>query len=219
MALDKERFADDRFAVRPLPSVTLGNTFAECNTGFTECHGHSAKGLSPVVLHELKFNNEDWGINNADTRLISDGIDLATMLLQVEETHMPELMELVFDVWIDKLLYAGTRCRRESHAKQLSHGAELSQLTSIVWIITEHAGPFRIGETIEGSPFPMIENHDPPPPPKKEEPAAPPPEKKEEPRKEKPPPPKKSPLILILILILLLLLLTRKKSLLLLLPL
>jgi hypothetical protein len=60
------------------------------------------------------------------------------VLLQVEEKYMPKLMELVFDVWIDKLLYAGTRCCRESHAKQLSHGAEL---TSIVWIITEHAGP------------------------------------------------------------------------------
>jgi hypothetical protein len=37
------------FAECPLPSVTLGKAFAECNEGFAECPGHSAKGLNPVV--------------------------------------------------------------------------------------------------------------------------------------------------------------------------
>jgi hypothetical protein len=32
-----------------LPSVTLGKGFAECNRGFAECLGHSAKPLNPVV--------------------------------------------------------------------------------------------------------------------------------------------------------------------------
>ncbi|KAM0916250.1 hypothetical protein ACQ4PT_010328 [Festuca glaucescens] len=58
------------------------------------------------------------------------------------QSEMPELLELVFNVWVDKLLYAGTRCSRESHAKQLSRGGEL---TTIVWILAEHAGPFQIG--------------------------------------------------------------------------
>lgn len=53
------------------------------------------------------------------------------------------MLELIFNVWVDKLLYAGVRCSRESHAKQLSAGGEL---TTVLWIIIQHAGPFRIGE-------------------------------------------------------------------------
>jgi hypothetical protein len=126
--------------LRSLFEVTrqaMADVWADNNNRSYSCL-RSRKEMLANTLYELKVVNEDWGLNNANTRLISDGIDLATVLLQVEEKYMPKLMELVFDVWIDKLLYAGTRCCRESHAKQLSHGAEL---TSIVWIITEHAGP------------------------------------------------------------------------------
>jgi hypothetical protein len=42
------------------------------------------------------------------------------MLLEVGSSGITcDLLELIFDVWGDKLLYVSTRCRRESHAKQL----------------------------------------------------------------------------------------------------
>ncbi|KAF8669857.1 hypothetical protein HU200_051033 [Digitaria exilis] len=52
------------------------------------------------------------------------------------------LLELVFNVWVDKLVYAGVRCARESHAKQLSAGGDL---TTVVWMVVQHAGPFQVG--------------------------------------------------------------------------
>jgi hypothetical protein len=49
LALGKDVFADEIAAECPLPSVTLGKGFAECNSGFAECPRHSAKPLIPVV--------------------------------------------------------------------------------------------------------------------------------------------------------------------------
>jgi hypothetical protein len=50
------------------------------------CCLRSRKEMFANTLYKLKFKNEDWGLNNANTRLISDGIDLATVLLQVKKT-------------------------------------------------------------------------------------------------------------------------------------
>ncbi|KAI4967341.1 hypothetical protein ZWY2020_028347 [Hordeum vulgare] len=44
-------------------------------------------------------------------------------------------LEFLLDVWTDLLVYAGNRCSRESHAKKLSTGGEL---TTIVWLMVEH---------------------------------------------------------------------------------
>ncbi|PVH34763.1 hypothetical protein PAHAL_7G024800 [Panicum hallii] len=44
------------------------------------------------------------------------------------------VLKLVLDVWMDFLVYAANRCSRESHAKTLSSGGEL---TSVVWIMTD----------------------------------------------------------------------------------
>ena len=52
IALGKEPFAVNFFAVCPLPSVTLGKVFAECISGFAECLGYSAKPVNPVVNHD-----------------------------------------------------------------------------------------------------------------------------------------------------------------------
>lgn len=93
-----------------------------------------------------------WVADKAKTRLISDGILLAHTLLKPIQRKNPKpenpetLLELIFDVWVDKLIYAGTKCSRESHAKQLSRGGEL---TTIVWMIVEHVSTFRIGEKIK----------------------------------------------------------------------
>ncbi|EEC76725.1 hypothetical protein OsI_14749 [Oryza sativa Indica Group] len=47
------------------------------------------------------------------------------------------LLPVIFEVWVEMLLYAGNRCSRESHAKQLNSGGEL---ITLVWLLAEHAG-------------------------------------------------------------------------------
>ncbi|CAN6275190.1 unnamed protein product [Urochloa humidicola] len=43
------------------------------------------------------------------------------------------MLELLLEVWMDFLVYAANRCSRESHAKKLSNGGEL---TTILWLMT-----------------------------------------------------------------------------------
>ncbi|OEL22027.1 hypothetical protein BAE44_0016954 [Dichanthelium oligosanthes] len=44
------------------------------------------------------------------------------------------VLKLLLDVWMDFLVYAANRCSRESHAKKLNSGGEL---TSVIWIMTD----------------------------------------------------------------------------------
>ncbi|TVU17384.1 hypothetical protein EJB05_33417, partial [Eragrostis curvula] len=53
---------------------------------------------------------------------------------------VPELLEFIFNVWVDKLVYAAIQCSRESHAKQLSAGGDL---TTVLWMVIQHAGLLR----------------------------------------------------------------------------
>lgn len=121
------------------------------------------------ILRDKKDADSEWGLEHDKTRLVSDGANIAMVLLSADESEMPELLELVFNVWVDKLLYAGTRCSRESHARQLSRGGEL---TTIVWILAEHAGPFQIGQ--RGPDHKKREPCPPPPPPPMYTPERPP---------------------------------------------
>ncbi|KAI5004136.1 hypothetical protein ZWY2020_031379 [Hordeum vulgare] len=95
------------------------------------------------ILVGKKHGYRVAGLKKDQTRLVSDGANLARELLDASHLAMPEILKLVFNVWVEKLLYAGTRCSRESHARQLGRGSEL---TTMVWILAEHAGPFQIGE-------------------------------------------------------------------------
>nr|AHW98500.1 hypothetical protein [Oryza brachyantha] len=54
---------------------------------------------------------------------------------------MTQLLECIFKEWVRLLINASVKCTRDSHAKQLSRGCEL---TTVVWILVEHAGIFRI---------------------------------------------------------------------------
>ncbi|XP_037481843.1 uncharacterized protein LOC119360198 [Triticum dicoccoides] len=58
---------------------------------------------------------------------------LAKKLLGKEEERNIDVLKLVCDVWMDFLVYAANRCSRESHAKKLSSGGEL---TTILWLMT-----------------------------------------------------------------------------------
>ncbi|BAS87757.1 uncharacterized protein [Oryza sativa Japonica Group] len=58
-----------------------------------------------------------------------------------EDFSMSEMLEHIFMAWVRLLMFASVRCTRDSHAKQLACGGEL---TTILWILNEHAGVFRI---------------------------------------------------------------------------
>ncbi len=51
------------------------------------------------------------------------------------------LLDHIFDEWVRLLINASVKCTRDSHAKQLSRGGEL---TTIVWNLVEHAGIFHV---------------------------------------------------------------------------
>lgn len=97
--------------------------------------------LAKVLQEEMSGKNQAPA--DANRLLIWVGNQLATELLKVKKDQMEELLELMFDVLVDKMLYAAIRCSKDSHAKQLGRGGEL---TTILWIVAEHAGPFVIGE-------------------------------------------------------------------------
>lgn len=106
------------------------------------CHAARKAKLAELVQKEMSGHNQ--ASVDANRRLIFVACQLATELLKVKKDQMEELLDLMFDVWVDKMLYAATRCSKDSHAKQLARGGEL---TTILWIVAEHAGPFQIGET------------------------------------------------------------------------
>jgi len=61
---------------------------------------------------------------------------VADELLRYEKEHgTRESLELLLEMWTDMLVYEGNRCSRESHAKKLSSGGEL---TTIAWLMLEH---------------------------------------------------------------------------------
>ncbi|KAG2570421.1 hypothetical protein PVAP13_7KG053018 [Panicum virgatum] len=52
---------------------------------------------------------------------------------KMKEKGRAFMLQLLLDVWMDFLVYAANRCSRESHAKKLSNGGEL---TTILWLMT-----------------------------------------------------------------------------------
>ncbi|KAG2642102.1 hypothetical protein PVAP13_2KG263100 [Panicum virgatum] len=85
------------------------------------------------------------------TRLLADAVDLY-FFLSGDDKAAPrpqpvgddeEMLVFIFNVWVDKLVYAAVRCSREAHARQLSAGGDL---TTVLWMLIQHAGPFCIGE-------------------------------------------------------------------------
>ncbi|CAM0878027.1 unnamed protein product [Alopecurus aequalis] len=67
------------------------------------------------------------------------------------DIDMPKVLALILDTWVHVLVLASVRCRREAHARQISRG---SDLTTVVWLMEEHAGAFfsrpdRLGRYME----------------------------------------------------------------------
>jgi hypothetical protein len=106
------------------------------------------ESLRQLSEHKLKPND--------GSRILWDSVQLFCSLTLAGEkpgdratpgrkrkVPVARLLEFIFNVWVDKLVYAAVRCSRESHAKQLSAGGDL---TTVLWMVIQHAGPFRMGE-------------------------------------------------------------------------
>lgn len=132
-----------------LPGLVLGGLYEVTFNYLQDKARSSASSTSAKeeeklaeILQDNKEADSDCALKDDKARPVSDATDLAIELLDADELEMPQLLELVFNLWVDKLLYAATQCSPESHAKQLSRGGDL---TTIVWIMAQHAGPFQIG--------------------------------------------------------------------------
>ncbi|CAN6338927.1 unnamed protein product [Urochloa humidicola] len=62
------------------------------------------------------------------------GLTLAEDLLRMESST-PDLLEVVFEVWLQLLCHAAHQCARDSHPRQLNTGGEF---ITIVWLLTHH---------------------------------------------------------------------------------
>uniref|UniRef100_A0ACD5Z0F0 Uncharacterized protein n=1 Tax=Avena sativa TaxID=4498 RepID=A0ACD5Z0F0_AVESA len=60
---------------------------------------------------------------------------LAKELLEQERDGTSGTLELILNVWMDILVYAGNKCSRNSHAEKLNSGGEM---TTILWLMAEH---------------------------------------------------------------------------------
>nr|AHW98534.1 hypothetical protein [Oryza sativa f. spontanea] len=66
------------------------------------------------------------------------------------EYQMPkEVTDIIFREWVRLLINVSIRCTRNSHAKQLARGGEL---TTVVWILVEHARILRVKKTTKRKP-------------------------------------------------------------------
>uniref|UniRef100_A0ACD5VEY1 Uncharacterized protein n=1 Tax=Avena sativa TaxID=4498 RepID=A0ACD5VEY1_AVESA len=52
---------------------------------------------------------------------------------------MPRLLALILDTWVRLLVLTSVRCSKNAHARQISRGSEL---TTVVWLMEEHASVF-----------------------------------------------------------------------------
>uniref|UniRef100_M8C5J1 DUF4220 domain-containing protein n=1 Tax=Aegilops tauschii TaxID=37682 RepID=M8C5J1_AEGTA len=67
---------------------------------------------------------------------IDYAIDLAAELV-ILESSKPDLLEVIFGVWLEMLCYAAQNCSPDSHARQLSNGSEF---ITVVWLLIYHVG-------------------------------------------------------------------------------
>ncbi|BAS87773.1 Os04g0143200 [Oryza sativa Japonica Group] len=87
---------------------------------------------------------EKLSANNRKHNKVSlSALPLALLLVKRLNEYDGARLEFLFKVWVEMLHYVSHRCSRESHAKQLSSGGEL---TTVVWIMAEHARNFYISK-------------------------------------------------------------------------
>ncbi|CAN6356183.1 unnamed protein product [Urochloa humidicola] len=161
--------------------------------------------LRRVRREKPRKAEEQWvdGIPGSEgTRVLAQAVDLYFKLsgdkprgVESRDTQWPspevpdEMLEFIFNVWVDKLVYAAVRCSREAHAEQLRAGGDL---TTVLWMLIQHAGPFCMGEAIKlyiygDAPPPIPPPSAPSPPPHFPAPPAPEPQPSSQPPTSSPP--------------------------------
>ena len=150
--LDRSLYEITHRALEELRSAMELETISSRPNGYTS----STEEFVEWMLHRLMPHN----IANTTIRV---GTDLAQVLLSLlcktTKNAMPtwiltwfahwiprlayppvrgigDILEFIFDAWVGLLVQASIRCSRESHAKQLGRGGDL---TTIVWMMAKHA--------------------------------------------------------------------------------
>jgi hypothetical protein len=54
---------------------------------------------------------------------------------------IPKALVLIFDAWVRLLISLSVRRSRDAHARQINRGSEL---TTVVWLMVEHAEVFQL---------------------------------------------------------------------------
>ncbi|CAN6270917.1 unnamed protein product [Urochloa humidicola] len=88
-------------------------------------------GQSGAYMHQMSTQIEIGDYKKIPLSLVP-GAKLATRLLNVE-LNAPEVLQVVFAVWVEMLCYASHNCSRDSHARQLNIGGEF---ITIVWLLS-----------------------------------------------------------------------------------
>nr|AHW98582.1 hypothetical protein [Oryza punctata] len=93
---------------------------------------HATKLALKLAALKEKFAHESTILNDKSTSV-------------PEKKRNDDLVQFLFEMWVELLLYVSHRCSRESHAKKLSEGGEL---TTVVWLMAEQAGKFYIDKKL-----------------------------------------------------------------------
>lgn len=130
--------------LRKLYEVTrddLAEIWRICATVSNRAHQHD--NLTRIFMDALKNRRFDARLEGRGLMLASK---LAEILLKLEKKQDINCVKLVFDVWVEMLLYASHRCSRESHAKKLSTVRSGAELATVVWLIAEHAALYPVNK-------------------------------------------------------------------------
>ncbi|KAF7062943.1 hypothetical protein CFC21_069483 [Triticum aestivum] len=98
-------------------------------------------------LAQILLNRNAGSLNDDTAR--KPGLVLAAqladkLLAKEMEMDVPDMLDVILGVWVEMLCYAANRCSKDAHARQLNSGGEL---TTIVWLLTEHAALFPVDES------------------------------------------------------------------------
>lgn len=97
--------------------------------------GYNSRANDSKMLAEKLYHRHKGQEFICETVRLTYSASVAEQLLVYQKDHGPsESLKLLLEVWADMLVYAGNKCSRESHAKKLSSGSEL---TTIVWLMLE----------------------------------------------------------------------------------
>lgn len=89
------------------------------------------------ILYQIHQRNDKDSFSRSDYR-VKYGVDIAAKLLVKEKEGWTNLLDAILDVWMDFLFYIANKCSRESYAKKLNSGPEL---TAILWLMGAHFQP------------------------------------------------------------------------------